>query len=85
MEKQLEHLIGEIEVHIGDSCIWTAIHYLDSPTDSHEYLPQRVPLTNNQTPMLDDEGHLSWSAWLFLVMIAAVIGVIVAAFTGWLT
>jgi hypothetical protein len=85
MEKQLEHRIGGTALHVSDFCIRKAIHYLDSPTNYREYLPQRVPLINNQMRMLDDEEHVSWSAWLFLVMIAVVIGVIVAAFVGWLT
>jgi len=85
MEKEVEDRTGGTAVHVGDCYTWTAIQYLDSPTDYGEYLPRRVPLTNDEMRVLDDEEHLSWGEWPFLTIIVVVISVIVAAFVGCLT
>lgn len=31
--------IGGTTYHVGDAYVWSAIYYLDSPTDFREYLP----------------------------------------------
>ncbi len=39
--------IGGDAFHVGDCVVWSAIHYLDSPTDYKAYLPHRcsaIPL-----------------------------------------
>lgn len=45
------------EFRVGDSYIWSEIHYLDSTTDYREYLPQLVvgarKITHNDFVMLD--------------------------------
>lgn len=33
--------IGGATYHVGDPYVWSAIYYLDSPTDFREYLPMR--------------------------------------------
>jgi len=33
--------IGGATYRVGDAYVWSAIHYLDSPTDYREYLPAR--------------------------------------------
>jgi len=31
--------VGDATYHVGDAYVWSAIHYLDSPTSYREYLP----------------------------------------------
>jgi hypothetical protein len=33
---------GGQEFHVGDCYVWAEIHYLDSPTDYREYIPENV-------------------------------------------
>lgn len=50
---------GGDDFYVGDSYVWSAIYYLDSPTDYREYLPPR-----SVSPLLsrDDRVTLHSSA-----------------------
>jgi hypothetical protein len=54
--------IGGGSFHVGDCYIWSAIHYLDSPNDYREYLPQEVlpRISGDDLVMLDPHNNLPW-------------------------
>lgn len=39
----LDHDANRNSLHVQDCLVWAAIHYLDSPTDYREHLPQSRP------------------------------------------
>ena len=62
-------------VRVEDCYIWSAIYYLDSPTDYREYLPHRLNpcnLPNNDLVLLDSSRKISGRLFLrnsaFLLM-----------------
>ena len=53
------------EFRVSDGYVWAEIHYLDSPTDYREYLPQHgihlanaAIIPNNDLILLDSPRHL---------------------------
>ena len=74
--------IGGRLFHIKDCYVWSAIYYLDSPTDYREYLPQqglRRSVIGDDLVMLDSQRNFPWprtrSARLSaLVMLLVLIG-----------
>lgn len=55
--------IGGTAFHVGDCYVWSAIYYLDSPTDYREYLPQQEVLRSvigDDLVMLDSQRNFPW-------------------------
>jgi hypothetical protein len=71
--------IGGESVTISDCWVWAVIHYLDSPTNYREYLPQNGTrprnIPGNDVVMLESHASLQspkarrWSPWLVLLFI----------------
>ena len=58
-----EEQIGGTPVRVTDCYIWTAIYYLDSPSDYREYLPysrQRIAIPPGDLVMLGDKPPSPW-------------------------
>jgi hypothetical protein len=74
--------IGGRDFHCGDCYVWSAIHYLDSPTDYREYLPQQGVLRSvigDDLVMLDSQSNFPWPRTRFarlsaLAMLTFLIG-----------
>ena len=55
-------------VHVEDCYIWSAIYYLDSPTDYREYLPRRLDpgdVPHNELVLLDSSRKISGRLFLW--------------------
>jgi len=63
--------IGGSAVRVADCHIWATIHYLDSPTSYHEYLPSNrrsIPRSEGELVMLDDKHSLDWVTSLYFIV-----------------
>jgi hypothetical protein len=68
--------------HVGDCYVWSAIYYLDSPTNYREYLPQQGVLRSvmgEDLVMLDSQRNFPWPQTRFarlsaLVMLTLLVG-----------
>ena len=73
------------EFRVRDCYVWSEIHYLDSPTDYREFLPQPVVrarrATSNEFVMLDPSRHSSGKrtslAFGVVIMCLVVFGLLV--------
>lgn len=56
----LKKEIGGSAFYVGDCYVWSAIYYLDSPTDYREYLPPRgvSPLFSRDDLVMPDSSSL---------------------------
>jgi hypothetical protein len=60
-------------LHVQDCLVWAEIHYLDSPTDYREHLPQnRLQLSTQRDDleMLDASSRFSLAHWDRLPLLA---------------
>ena len=67
---------GGAAFYVGDCYVWSAIHYLDSPTDYREYLPPHSvsPLiSRDDLVMLDSSAAFSPLSVLALTLLIGVL------------
>jgi hypothetical protein len=72
--------------YVGDCYVWSAIYYLDSPTDYREYLPPHgvpPPISRDDLVMLDSSATFSPLSVLGLTILVG-IGVLLCAILAFL-
>jgi hypothetical protein len=82
----LKKEIGGSAFYVGDCYVWSAIYYLDSPTDYREYLrPYRVSplISRDDLVMLDSSATFSPLSVLGLTILVG-IGVLLCAILAFL-
>lgn len=75
-----EEQIGGMPVRVSDCHIWAAIHYLDSPTDYREHLPQyqeKLRLTSDLV-MLGEERPSAWITGLQVIVGAGLTSIVLS-------
>lgn len=72
----LKKEIGGNAFYVGDCYVWSAIYYLDSPTDYREYLPpqaSRLLISRDDLLMLDSSATFSPLSVLVLTLLIGVL------------
>jgi hypothetical protein len=84
----LDHDANGKSLHIQDCLVWAEIHYLDSPTDYREYLPQnrlQLGTERDDLVMLDASSRFSIAHGARVpLLVLAFVFILISGYLLWL-